>query len=43
MISKLYAKYKLPSAKNTDFDSFHHSPPPFPLKDKVTVCRSKKR
>ena len=34
MISKLYAKYKLPSAKNTDFDSFHHSPP---LKDRVTV------
>ena len=23
MISKLYAKHKLPSAKNTDFDSFH--------------------
>ena len=26
MISKLYAKHKVPSAKNTDFDSFHHSP-----------------
>ena len=39
MISKLYAKHKVPSAKNTDFDSFHHSPPlkshHFGLRDKI--------